>query len=214
MKKPIVFFLWLSLIGCSIPQKNSNQQATKEKRIADSIAAIDKKRLEAEELEKQRVLKESSLGIWRIGYYVDEFGEPTKDAFIGTNSLISGTFSNSATENSDLTVKLLISNPQDVSIQLFEYAGNNPIKAVIDRGYKIKVKQDTLPPVNLYASNSSDRLSLNKNDSKKLNNLLLKGGYFKFFIVEVSEYSKSSYYFEIPDASGYNNAIKQLTAKK
>lgn len=211
MKKLLSISLFLALISCSIPQKNPNQQLTKENRIADSIATIEKKRLEAEEIEKQRILKESSLGIWYTGFYVDEFGEETKKGYISTSSLISGTFSNSATEDSDLNVKFLISNAQDISIQLFEYAGNNPVKEGVEHGYRIRVKQDTLPPVDLEASNYSDRLRLDSQNSKKLNNILLKGGNLKFAIIERSDYSQSKYNFEIPDASGYGNALKQLT---
>ena len=213
MKKLLSIVLLLILVSCSIPQKNPNQ-VTKEKKITDSIAAVEKKRIKVEEIEKQKILKESSLGIWRTGFYVDEFGEPTKEGYVHVDNLIYGKFSNSATENSDLSVKILIGGPQDISIQLFEYAGSNPVKKGIEHGYSIRVKQDTLPPADLYATNYSDRLSLNEAESKKLNDIFLKGGSVKFSIIERTEYSKSKYYFEIPDVSGYKNALKQLAEKK
>lgn len=204
--------LILFLLSCSAPQKNQDQQI-KDKRIADSISFEEKKRIVLEAAEKERILKETSLGIWFVSFYVDEFGEPTKQGYIGSSKIF-GVFSNSATENSDLAVDLLISSSSNISIQLFEYAGRNPVKDGVEHGYKIRVKQDTIPPVQFYATNYSDRLTLNKNDSKRLNDMLLKGGNFKFSIVEDSDYSNSKYSFEIPDASGYKNALKQLNEKK
>lgn len=212
MKRLLSIGLFLLLVSCGTQQKQPNQQVIKEKRIADSIATVDKQKLKAEEIEKQRILKESSLGIWYTNFYTDEFGEKTKEGFIGT--VLNGVFSNSATENSDLRVQFLISNPNNVSIKLFEYAGTNPVKSGVEHGYRIRVRQDTLPPVELFAQNYSDRLTLIKNDSKKLNDMFLRGGTLKFSIIESSDYSQSKYYFEIADASGYKNALKQLFEKK
>lgn len=71
----------------------------------------------------------NNTGIWNIAYYVDDFGEPTKKGYIRNPSYIRGTFSNTATQNSDLNVRFLIDSATDVSIMLYEYAGNNPVKA-------------------------------------------------------------------------------------
>lgn len=213
MKKLLSIIFVLFLVSCGTPQNQPNQQTIKEKVIADSIAFDTKKRLVAEAYEKQRIEKESSLGIWHTNFYTDEFGDPTKQGYIGT-SLISGVFSNSATENADLRVIFLISNPNEVTLQLYEYAGSNPVKAGVENGYNIRIKQDTLPPVNLFAKNYTDRLRLNKTDSKKLSDMFLKGGTLKISIVEASDYSQSKYYFEITDASGYKNALNQLFEKK
>jgi hypothetical protein len=212
MKSLLSILLLLLLIGCSAPQKKADQESIKKQRIADSMLVVETNQKLTEQKEKLRIAKESSLGIWYTNYYTDEFGDKTKDGFIGT--VLPGVFSNSATEDADLNVKFLISNPSDISIMLYEYAGTNPVKSGVERGYSIRIKQDSLPPVDLFAQNYSDRLRLNKSDSKKLNNILLKGGNLKFSIVESSQYSRSKYYFEIADASGYQNALNQLSEKK
>lgn len=42
---------------------------------------------------------------WEVREYKDKFGDSTGDHFIGSVNYIKGTFSNSATTNSDLSVK-------------------------------------------------------------------------------------------------------------
>lgn len=49
-----------------------------------------------------------SFGAWTVKHYVDEFNDPTSQKYITTKSLISGTFSNTATTNSKLTAKILV----------------------------------------------------------------------------------------------------------
>lgn len=152
-----------------------------------------------------------SAEIWEVNNYVDEFGEPTKQKYITNSDIILGLFSNSATENSELHVKFLIDGLNSITIQLFEYGGTNPVKNSLEQGYKIKVRSGSNDIVVLRANNYSDRLSLNKSDSKILSDLLLKGGKLQFSIIEISEYTSSSYKFEIEDAKGYGEAIKKLT---
>jgi hypothetical protein len=197
MKNLLLFFIVVLLISsCTTNQQESNEYA----RIADSIRVAD----------SIAMIEISIPDTWKISHYVDEFGEPTKQRFITNSKIILGTFSNSATENSDLVVKFLIDNPESISIQLFEYAGNNPVKKGIEEGYKIKIKPENSEPVVLEARNFSDRLSLNKANSKKLSDILLKGGRLLFSIIEVTEYSSASYKFEIPNAQGYDKILSEL----
>ena len=87
---------------------------------------------------------------WIIKHYVDEFKNETKDIYIGNKNYIHGTFSNSATTDSDLTVILCIDKSL-VRIQLFEYTKNivkNPYsddreyttRVLLDGGYKATIK--------------------------------------------------------------------------
>ncbi len=58
---------------------------------------------------------------WKIDYYVDSFGDYTDDSYvIGT---FTGTFSNSATNGSDLTVYVYLDPkfPNSITIRLLEY---------------------------------------------------------------------------------------------
>ena len=59
-------------------------------------------------------------GIWETRYYVDEFDQPTNEWYISSKELFIGKFSNSATTNSKLTVKMLI-DKDDITIFLYEY---------------------------------------------------------------------------------------------
>ena len=58
---------------------------------------------------------------WEIGYYVDDFGDETSDAYVMGKFF--GTFSNSATRSSDLTVLIYLNNdsPNTTQIRLLEY---------------------------------------------------------------------------------------------
>lgn len=60
-------------------------------------------------------------GKWELGYYVDEFRNPTDFAFVKTYSY--GRFSNSATTDSDLTAIVQV-DTEDVMIVLIEYSQN------------------------------------------------------------------------------------------
>ena len=72
----------------------------------DSICQVAVK--EAEEKEQIRLANLNNTGVWSVNYYVDEFGERTKQGYI-TNSLsIKGAFSNTATQDSRLNVDFLI----------------------------------------------------------------------------------------------------------
>lgn len=206
----IFYIILIFSVSCNTTKKRTPAEIRKD----DSISKVISDSINAMVAEKIRIAKENDFGVWQTGFYVDDFGEPTKKGYISNVPSFLGKFSNSATENADLTVRFLVSGPSDISIQLYEYAGKNPVKKGIEEGYKIKVKQDSIPPVILNANNYDDRLYINKQDSKKLNDMLIKGGNFKFSIVEISKYSSSSYFFEIPNATGYSKAMLKLQSKK
>lgn len=62
---------------------------------------------------------EKTNNSWKFGYYSDNFDNPTDEAFI-INEDIKGSFSNSATNNSDLSVWIIV-DEEYASITLFEY---------------------------------------------------------------------------------------------
>ena len=65
-----------------------------------------------------------AYGDWLVGNYVDDFGDPTGETYIYTVS--TGTFSNTATSGSDLTVGIYY-QPDAFKIRLLEY---NNTKAI------------------------------------------------------------------------------------
>jgi hypothetical protein len=168
-----------------------------------------KKVKEAEEKERIRLENINNTGIWTVQYYVDDFGEPTKEGYIRNTNLISGTFSNTATQNSALNVKFLITNSNDINIMLYEYAGNNPVKAYSSESYKVLIQDKDGNRMKLRATNYSDRLSFDKTTSKKVHNILMKGGNIKFKIYE-SDTPTTEYDFTINNSDWYENAYAKL----
>jgi uncharacterized protein YpmB len=167
------------------------------------------KRKEAEEKERIRLANINNTGIWSVGYYVDEFGEPTKKGYITNPSFIQGYFSNTATHNSRLNVTFLISDSTNISIQLYEYAGNNPVKAYSTDSYKVLIQDKDGNRLKLIAENYSDRLSFDRITSMKVHNILKKGGTIKFKIVDINT-PTTEYEFLIPISDWYENAYSKL----
>jgi cell division septum initiation protein DivIVA len=167
---------------------------------------------EAEEKERIRLANINNTGMWRVGYYVDEFGESTKEGYITNSSLIKGVFSNTATQDSRLNVKFLISGSLEISIQLYEYADNNPVKAYSTENYRVLVQDKNGERLKLRAQNYSDRLTLNNSNSRKLHKALLSGGSVKFKIYEIDT-PTTEYEFTILNADWYDNATMKLAEK-
>ncbi|AEE16559.1 hypothetical protein [Treponema brennaborense] len=184
-------------------------------RISRQIDAKEKEealRKEAEEKERIRLENLNNTGIWQVTHYVDNFGEPTKDGYIRNTNLISGTFSNTATQNSPLDVRFLINSSSDIDIMLFEYAGNNPVKAYSKETYSVQIQDKDGKRNSLSATNYSDRLSFGESASRIIHNALMKGGSLKFRIIE-DDTPTTQYQFDIVNADWYENAYRILTGK-
>jgi hypothetical protein len=177
-------------------------------KIKDEELAL-KKVKEAKEKDRIRLVNINNTGMWGVGHYVDEFGEQTKEGYITNSSYIKGFFSNTATQNSKLNITFLINSSSKISIQLYEYAGNNPVKAYSSKSYRILVQDKEGKRLKLRATNYSDRLRIGTTDSRKLNKALLKGGIIKFKIYEI-ETPTTQYEFTILNADWYDNAQKKL----
>lgn len=117
-------YLIISLLFCILYSCGNNASKSNSDYIdLDSLAAAN----EAKE-----------NGIWNINYYIDDFGETTDESFV-IGLVTDGKFSNSATEGSDLSVRILVDS-DNVRLRLYEYSQNNPIK---DEGtLHLKIKDD------------------------------------------------------------------------
>tara|TARA_B110001450_G_C17578551_1_gene463906 strand:- start:93 stop:722 length:630 start_codon:yes stop_codon:yes gene_type:complete len=155
-------------------------------------------------------------GIWSIKYFVDDFGDPTDQGYIASQYWkdVKGTFSNSATSNSDLNVFILIRSSSDISVQLYEYAGNNPVKAYSTDDYSISVKDSNGIKHSMTGRifEGGDRVYFdpdsNKNHISKMHNILMNQGEVSVVITK-SEYGLSTYKFKF-NADGYKNAFNNL----
>lgn len=146
------------------------------------------------------------LGIWEVSHFVDDFGEKTDEKYI-TSGLITGTFSNIITQNSNLRARILITDSTSTWILLYEYAGNNPVKKFMDSKYNIAVQDKDGERYQLTGTNpAEDRIQIR---SKVLHQILKKGDEVKFVIRETN-LPTTIYKFEINNADGYENAYRKL----
>jgi len=159
-------------------------------------------------VELTRLANLNKTGIWTVGYFVDEFGKPTKEEYIRNTEFISGAFSNSATQDSKLNVKFLISGSKEVAVQLYEYAGRNPVKAYTTTKYTVLLEDKDGKRSKLAAQNWSERLVFGASHSKKVHSSFMKGGTVTFRIYE-TERSINTYSFSV-NSTWYENAYRKL----
>ncbi|MCK3684232.1 hypothetical protein [Maribellus sp. YY47] len=179
-------------------------QPTIDKKIEEELAIKEKARQDSIKLANI-----NNLGSWDIGYYVDDFGERTGEFFV--SMFVNGTFSNSATTNSDLKVRFMI-DKNSSRIQLYEYARDHPVKGEGFIYFKIRDKNNKEFEIRAYNSDHGNTTIEDEYD-KKLRNILLNGGEIKF-VAEADKYgSPSTYKFAIDNADWFENAITKMKLK-
>tara|TARA_B110000261_G_scaffold19121_1_gene19147 strand:+ start:119 stop:676 length:558 start_codon:yes stop_codon:yes gene_type:complete len=162
----------------------------------------------------------ADVGNWGKSFYVDDFGDETNNGFI--TQTVYGKFSNSATENSRLRVRIFINNANVMEntpwFRLYEYDGRNPIKGVYSRNTmscRIKDKNDEIFRFSLdqgqgenymYMSNSG---KWNKRTISRLKEIIVNEGLANFVCIDDNT-SSSKYMFKF-DFKGYNNILKQFS---
>lgn len=191
------------------PESPKNKEYVALEAEIDKVLEARRIEREAKDKEQKRLANLNNLGMWSVHYFVDNFGDRTKDAYITNTDMISGTFSNSATQDSLLNVQFIFKSQSDLSIQLYEYGGNNPVK---DGGYAneydVLVKDKDDKRYELRATNYSDRLTLEDGNARALHGALMKGGRVQFMIRNVRQ-SSSQYQFMVPNADFYDNAVEK-----
>ena len=203
----------IGLLATKHPESPKNKEFAVLLKTIETIELEEQKRKELEEKERIRIENLNNTGIWTVQYYVDDFGEPTKEGYIRNTDLIRGSFSNTATQNSALDVKFLITNSNDINIMLYEYASNNPVKAYSAESYQVMIQDKDGNRVKLKATNYSDRLNFDKTASKQVHSILMKGGSIKFKIYEIDT-PTTEYDFTINNADWYENAYTKLKETK
>ena len=203
----------LKLLFAKYPEFSRNGEYRTMLETIEKIELDEINRKEAEKKEKYRLENINNLGMWRINHPVNQSGELNKNSYITNTNLIHGTFSNSETKNSKLSVKFIISDSSKISIQLFENAGSLPLKAWSDHTYIVLVQDKNGNNYKIKAINTSDRLKFDEKASIQFHNTLLKGGIVKMRIHEYYN-SGNNYQFSIKDANWYKNAFRILTTSK
>lgn len=140
-----------------------------------------------------------SFGSWEMAFYVDEFNNPTNQAYIRTSDVLYGTFSDSATTDSTLYVRILI-DTEDIAIKLLEY-GHYEVNAYTSTDYKITILDDS-------GKKHYTTGTMYKNGERiyladwTLVNLLQDNTQLKIYIQENSKYGvNSTYLFSVSNGN-------------
>lgn len=135
---------------------------------------------------------------WIVNYYVDEFDQPTSEWYITNKQWITGKFSNSATTDSRLTVRLLI-DAENFGFVLYEY-GSHQVKNSYSRSktYAIKMRDANGGNYSLQGviGSGGDRIVLRDNNRKTVLAALKKTGSVMFYI-ENNDYTTTTYLFTV-----------------
>lgn len=138
-------------------------------------------------------------GIWKESYYLDKYGDKTDEQYIYAYS--KGTFSNSATTNSKLEIKMLF-DLNSSAIMLWEYESNkvkNPSSK--NELYKIYAKNESGKEIETTGTLKSDGDRIFIDGRKSIYNILSEGGTVKF-VIENINWKVEKYSFSI-DANGF-----------
>ena len=158
-----------------------------------------------------RVESSEAKSNWELRYFVDDFGEPTNDAYI--MCIGEGSFSNSATNKSDLLYAILYDKSKNedsrFQIKLFEY-GSYPVNNTYSSGryYTIKVKcgSSTATKEGFMNSDNGDRIFVDSsNDIVEC----LKNGNDVTFSITQDDRPSTNYLFKVK-ADGFSKAYNQL----
>jgi hypothetical protein len=149
-------------------------------------------------------------GVWEVKYYVDEFNLPTSEGYVTNKKYFDGTYSNSATTNSDL--KATVSVDDMVSVFLFKNGRTqekNSLSKDVDYDITIRTEDGTKHSVTGFmASKVGDRILIDENHTDTVINLLSGEGTILFSIVETARPS-STYLFEV-DTSNFAELYEEF----
>lgn len=162
--------------------------------------------------EKENVVSDSEknlsvqpeTGAWQLGTYVDEFGEDTSEKYLLLEG--EGTFSNSATTDSELTA-LLFADKEGFSFRLIEY-GSHVVKSGDHYTFRIKCAA-TGEVYEMGLSNdvpTGYMSGMNEEDKQKMEEFLSLDGVLTVYVEDM--YS-STYLFKL-DVTGYTKAKELL----
>ena len=155
----------------------------------------------------------TEFGMWTIRHYVDEFKNPTARKYITNTVLINGKFSNGATNDSNLTVKILI-DTSDISIMLYEY-GKYQVKTYSSSGdkYAVSVLDNDGSKHKLKGSMYSDRISIESGYEDELLSIFADEGKVVFSITD-ERYTVNQYTFTINNTADFISAYRTLAGKE
>lgn len=155
--------------------------------------------------------EETTAGIWKLAYYVDEFKLPTDETYVRNIEPIAGTFCNSAVTDAELNVVILI-DEYDLAFMLYEY-GNSMVKNSYSSNkvvYDVTMLNSAHQKIYMsgYMLAAGDRILFDDDDAKIIIQGLMTNNTLSFYIAE-RENPNTNYLFTIPDTKG---VVEILTA--
>ena len=148
--------------------------------------------------------------LFDIFYFVDDFGDPTDVGYISQKTFSKGTFSNSATTNSSMKWKLILSKGE-AAIVIYEYGSTRLTGSYgFPDAYDVLIKGSDGKVYQFYCKNYSDIISVNSVDLKSFTDIFLAGGDVKIAITEDSKYSYTSYTLGAINCDGVKELYERL----
>lgn len=157
------------------------------------------------EIAKRREEMAADGGEWVQQFFVDRYEQPTDKMYMTTKELINGEFSNSASKNAKLEVKILIQKQNVIEFMFYEYGVYTP-SYVAD--YWVYVKDSDGNEISFKGYGLDDRVKVIKDDAKKLIDLMMKEETITISI-EDKTYYRDKYLFTI-DPIGFKSAFEEL----
>lgn len=175
----------------------------------DTILGIEKEQSKEIIAEQQKTMTDFT-GIWEIKNFLDSSGNETSKTFITTSTPLTGIYSDLSNDAEPFRVKFIITNKNEIHMQIFESSNELPIQGSTTAPikYNIKFTDAKGTSTSFSAKNISDRISLGTTYSLKLHNALLQGGNIKFLLTTSRNNYQVKYEFEIPNAQFYNTASR------
>ena len=157
----------------------------------------------------------ASAGVWEKRAFVDEFNLPTDDYYVINKAPFTGTFSNSATTNSDLLAYLII-DADYVGVRLIEY-GDYVVKNSFSKDEVYSTALMDPAGEKYYFDGTmaagSDRIVYKSEARDMILDALCQDGIVRFSITE-KDNEVSRYIFAVADTAGFADVapIKQAGA--
>lgn len=204
MKKLIPIILSLAMIfslsscgGNSTTQDDESQSQVQ----TDDSAQTDEDTPANENSPTDEDTSSQDSSLWDISYYVDDFNQPTEDAYICSTTAFPGTFSNSATTDSLVYAHIAV-DKDDISIFLYEY-GSNQVKnssSYNDDIYNIKMRTADGTDYNFTGTIycGSDRIIVDpEHRAEVIDALSQEGNITTTFYIEDAEHTTTHYLFAV-----------------
>lgn len=189
----ILAFGILLLQSCS---GSSNYKAEQETEL-DSIAVEDP------------LVEVTPPNSWELQYFVDDFGEKTKEGYI--IDVCDGEFSNSATTNSFLSVRIIVT-PDDIRFDMYEY-GSHFMKGEETLEFRAKLPDDTEVKFKTYNYDNGVN-PVKKSDVAKVRELFEKYPKLRFAARTLSPYTTSTYRFVYEgNPEDFKTKLEELSSK-